>query len=917
MSNPLTGPQNKASQEIEKNVQIIACAGSGKTTTMVERIINLLKEPDINPKNVVAFTFTDKAANELKERAYKVVNEKLGNTTGLAEIYIGTIHGYCLNLLQEYSSEYTKYEIINEIQTKLFVDKTYNINGFKEIQYTDKQKNVSSLKRFIDTALYLEVVNTIREADILEIPHVSIPANILKAVKMYEQALDNNFYFDYTSILLKAIALIQNNNEVKEKVKNELNHLIIDEYQDVNPIQEKLINTIYSLKTNICVVGDDDQILYHWRGSKSENIVNFSNRYENVEKIELLENFRSSKGIVNTAALLINHNQDRLAKTMISANNQNYDKFDVLGNSFNSEKDEIDFIVRKIKQLIGVKFNDNPKEPGRGLSYSDIAILVYSVKKIPKYLIEQLSKENIKFVVEGMKNLFEASEIQASVNIFYFLADQYSLNDLLNDWSNQTFSVDKTSLDKAVQELISLKVKMESSAWEDFILQDIYKKFLEQVGIFNLDENEYDRTLYNFAKFTEVINDYETIHMRNSPINKVIGFCSFLKYAASDYYPEGWLSPSYRSTKGLKIMTFFQAKGLEFPVVIMPFLTQSFMFPPKKGGKNKWAIIGNILNKTEYESNDEDLRRLFYVGVTRSKKFLFMSQSPHPIGDGSRFYSKPAKAFIEILHSNYVNQDPNFDHSKLENAPVIDKINKDVINLDFSTLKDYFECSLRFKYSSIYGFIQPLSYRMGFGKSMHNMLEDLHKNFRDSKQSVDELVNVLIDKHFHIPYAARKLKDSMELRARRDMTNYIRLNRHKFNQIIYVEKQIEISLTDEVFVNGRIDLVRNTETNTTTIIDFKSDTSTQSDELIVDQLAIYALGYKKLTGLSPNYVESYTLENNYPKQITVNEALLENIEKKIMGVKESIELYQFQKVKDYGKDNPICKGCNFKDACLK
>ncbi|WP_027087429.1 ATP-dependent helicase [Cohnella panacarvi] len=914
---PLTPKQKEASEELINNVQIIACAGSGKTTTMVERIINILSQPEIEPKNIVAFTFTEKAANELKERTYKFAKDKIGNATGLAELYIGTIHGYCLNLLQEHSNEYSKYEILNEIQTKLFVDKTFKINGSNQIKYVDKKGNESSLERFIDTDLYIEVVNTIRESDVLELQNYTVPANVRSAVEKYERCLDENSFFDYTSIMLKAIKLLQNNNHIRNKIKKELKYLIVDEYQDVNPIQEKLINIIYSLNTNICVVGDDDQILYHWRGSKSDNIINFDSRYKNIKRIELLENFRSSKGIVDSAAVVINHNQARLHKMMISANNQEYSQYDILGNRFNSETEEIDFIIDKIKQLQGASFQDVPGAAERGITYSDMSILVYSVKKIPQYLIDRLSDEGIKFVVEGMKNLFETLEIKASVMLFNYLHNQCSYEELYQYWSNQSFSIKEIVLTAALNSLSKMKQDIDCIPWEDFILQGIYKEFLENIGVFELDENEYDRLLYNFAKFTEVINDYEKIHLKNSPTNKLYGFCAFLKYAAADYYPEGWLSPSYRSTKGLKIMTFFQAKGLEFPVVFMPFLTQSFMFPPKKGGKNKWAIIGDILDKREYESGPEDLRRLYYVGVTRSKKYLFMSQAPHLFGGGNKSFSKPAEAFIEILHSDYVVQDKNFNHASIKKSDIIDRIDQDVINLDFSTLKSYFECPTQFKYSSVYGFVQPLDYRMGYGKSMHNMLEDLHKNYRESTLPGPEIAEQLINKHFYIPYAAKMLRDSMIARARKDLINYIRLNRHKFPQIIYVEKQIEISLTDQLFVNGRIDLVRNTETNTTTIIDFKSDKSAQSDELINDQLAIYALGYKKLTGQAPNFVESYILEENYPKQIEVTETLLKDIEQKILQVQSSIEGNSFNKVKGYNHDHPICTSCKYKNACLK
>src|SRR5690606_24287472 len=196
--------------------------------------------------------------------------------------------------------------------------------------------------------------------------------------------------------------------------------LIVDEYQDVNPVQEEIVKRLYQLGANVCVVGDDDQTIFQWRGSDVIYIQKFRERYKDVEYIALQDNFRSSKAVVDVALACIENNTDRLPKEMIAKGSQQYERGDILYNQFTSLDEENAFIVESIKNIRGTQFQDKDGSEPRGLDYSDFVILIRKWKKAHA-IIEALQEANIPFIVTGVNNLFQRQEIRSAVAIFQFL----------------------------------------------------------------------------------------------------------------------------------------------------------------------------------------------------------------------------------------------------------------------------------------------------------------------------------------------------------------------------------------------------------------------------------------------------------------------------------------------------------------
>lgn len=403
-----TDEQLKAISHHSGNLQLIACAGSGKTEVVAQRIAGLL-DPHatqrLTPANIVAFTFTNKAAAELKERIIDRVRNKHGEMIGLAEMFVGTIHSYCLDLLRMEEPEYLKFEVLNEVQQRLLVDRNSRQSGLT----STSDLRGRSLRRFRDTPHFIEAVNLLREASLVE--NNIRGASVVEGLYSYRNLLDQKRYLDYSAILELAVSTLRSSKTIQSRLANRIKHVIVDEYQDVNPIQEKLILLFAEIGAEICVVGDDDQTIYQWRGSDVQNILTFRKRYENVDEVRLQENFRSSRGIVETAREFISQNTVRLEKNMLPTDSQPYEPGDLIARSFDSPDDEAKFIADTILSLRGVAFTD-PEGTKRGLSFSDVAVLLRSVRANGDPIIKALQNAGIPFIVGGLNNLFETGARQ-------------------------------------------------------------------------------------------------------------------------------------------------------------------------------------------------------------------------------------------------------------------------------------------------------------------------------------------------------------------------------------------------------------------------------------------------------------------------------------------------------------------------
>lgn len=908
----LTDSQKRAVEHDGKNLQLIACAGSGKTEVVARRVVHLLtpgRPYSLIPGNIVAFTFTEKAAAELKERIVTRTRQALGDVPGMAEMFVGTIHAFCLELLKSESPEHLKYEVLNEVQQALLVDRNSKKSGLT----TSTDLNGAPLRRYRDTNHYVSALSILREAERDDAALAG--CSLLGGLNAYQGLLDDKSYLDYSSILDEAVSLLTTNDGLRDRLRQRVKYAIVDEYQDVNPVQEAIVWSLHDIGAHICVVGDDDQTIYQWRGSDVRNIQGFRDRYPPVEQIPLEENFRSSDGIVETARAFIEQNPTRLPKAMKPTGAQAYEPGDVVALSFADPQDEARHVVETIQALRGVAFREDGQE--RGLSWSDMAVLLRSVKANGEPITDALSQAGVPFVVTGMTNLFGTAEAQAARALFYFIAERQGVdaNLLRSTWEAAALGLDGAALGQAIAGAMASKFALadpEQKRWGQYSIQRVFLNFLEQAGVREelIPNDRGEVVFYNLGKFSQVISDFEAIHFHSKPLEKYASFADFLQHRAEDAYPEGWQDNQYANLDAVRVMTIHQAKGMQWPVVFVPALLRNRFPAAGIGGRNVWHLLprAGIRGQARFEGTVEDERRLFYVAMTRSQKYLHLTWAP--IAGKNNRYSSASEFWTSILASKHVKRrEP--DYSTRKRLPPSPRAGVANVVFSFSDLKYFFECPYQFKLRILYGFNAPLHEALGYGKSLHDALAEVHSRALRGDVADASEVPRLVETHLHAPYAYPALRQQLEASAERVLRDYLADNAAYFDKIEFSEKQIEVSLGDGVSIVGRVDLVRRIDTGETTIVDLKSSDRAQAEDVTEAQLHVYALGYQDLTGRRPDYVEIYELDERKRKPRSVDDDFIADVKTKVRDAAEALRTGALPTVPTPKK----CGTCDYRGMC--
>ncbi len=909
---PLTPSQQRAIDHDGRNLQIIACAGSGKTEVVACRVARLLDDgraTGLRPANIVAFTFTDKAAAELKERIVTRVRERLGDIHGLAELFVGTIHAFCLDLIKTEIPEYLKFGVLDDVRRTLFVDRSSQQSGLTTTTTLDGRP----LKRYSDTRVYCQALDVVREdrIDGTAMSGCSLAAGAAKYVAL----LHDRRYLDYSAILDAAARVLERDAGVRERIASRVHHLVVDEYQDVNPVQERVVRAIYDLGARLCVVGDDDQTIYQWRGSDVRNIVEFTTRYPEVTTIRLEENFRSSPAIVEVARDFIAQNPTRLAKAMKAASTQRFEDGDLVLMGFESPEAEAAFVVDKVKSLVGLPLPHGDRT--RGLAYSDIAVLLRSVANNGLPIVSAFKAAGIPHVVIGLNGLFTAPEAEAARTTFRWLADETAPSDAIvrTAWEDAALGIAPTGLDAAMRFLAETRRSLQDSEnqrWSIYSIQRTFLGLVETLGIREetVPEGRGEVALYNLGKFSQVISDFEQIHFHSEPKQKYQTFAGFLEHQADGAYAEGGSDRQHAVPDAVRIMTVHQAKGMQWPAVFLPALIRNRFPAAKPKGRSVWHLLPEhaVENAGRYRGGIEDERRLFYVAMTRAQKFLFMSWAPVI---GNPLYQRESEFVDWMRQTRQVRRhDVPLAGRTGRSTPEPLKAVSSVV-LSFSDLKYFFECPYQFKLRVLYGFNPPIHEALGYGKSLHDCLAEVHQRALRGDLCTPECVPGLIDRHLHLPFAYPTLRETMAESGTRVIAEYLRARREDLARLEFSEKPIEIVLDDGVTVVGRIDLVRRTDQDETAIVDLKSSDVAQEESMTERQLHVYALGYRELTGRDANLVEIYELDSQTRKPRSIDDHFINEVKAEVATAASALRLSTFTPMPSPKR----CRSCDLRGLC--
>ena len=914
----LTASQQQAVTHKGRNLQIIACAGSGKTEVLAQRVAHMLTRPEapLSPANIVAFTFTNKAAAELRERIVRRTFEASGQElTGMAEMFVGTIHSYCQNLLQTEVPAFLKYEALDEIRQRLYITRNSRLTGLT----TSARLNGNPLKRYTrgstDLKLYIQAMSALRE-DEIDASKLD-GCTVVDGLEAYRQMLNRDGYFDFSELLVLAVGELTNNEALRGLVAGRTKYLVVDEYQDVNPIQERLIRLIHDLGAGLCVVGDDDQTIYQWRGSAVNNIVTFQERYPDVTPIRLEENFRSSAGIVETARDFIAKMDERLDKEMQSTSAQPDEPGDVVALALDTPEEEAQYVAEMVKGLRGTAFKDGSENQPRGLDYSDMAILLRSVRNEGAEIAEALRKAEIPFVVQGLADLFETFEAQVARSLFHYLAAEEvrgmeppDADEVRECLLQPRLGLEATNVDLALQYADRVMAEVEQEPSKTVSLQTIYLDLLERLQVREeaMPENLGEAAMFNLGAFSKLIGDWESINHRTGGQDKLSNFAAYIYYNAPELYSEGESSNPYATPNAVRISTVHQAKGREWPIVFLPAL-QRGIFPAQARSSGLWQLVPQVAvnNPDRYDGSLDDERRLFYVAMTRSQKYLHMTWAPYTRPKNNR---NKSPFWNDVLSSKWVRRRrPDYSTRPKASPEALSRVAN--VEFSFSDLKYLLECQYQFKLRVLYGFDSPIALPMGYGKSLHDALAEVHQCYLRGQPLDPSDVPNLVGRHLRLPYANKEVRENLRRSAERNLTDYIMENADQMHLIEFSEQEVMVNLPDGISIKGRIDLVRRTDTDEVTIVDFKSNERTQQDAVTENQLNTYALGYWQLTGRNADHLEIYELDDGVRHPRPVQEDMIEGVKAQTLAAASALRRMKLER-----QPTPLrCRDCDHSVLC--
>lgn len=637
----LNEQQQKAVKATDGPLLIMAGAGSGKTRVLTHRIAYLMVEKEIAPWNILAITFTNKAAREMKERIRAI----LGGAS--EDIWISTFHSMCVRILRR------------------DIDRIGFNRNFSILDTTDQQSVIKQIMkdRNMDTKKYdyraiLGSISSAKNELVGPEEYLKTASDYFTKVTAdvyteYQKRLRKNSALDFDDLIMMTIQLFQLVPEVLEYYQRKFQYIHVDEYQDTNRAQYMLVKLLASRFRNLCVVGDSDQSIYRWRGADIANILSFEKDYPNANMIFLEQNYRSTKKILAAANKVIDNNQNRKPKNLWT---ENADGNKIFYYRADNEQGEAQFVAGKINELV----QDGSRK------YSDIAIL-YRTNAQSRVMEEVLLKSNINYAIVGGTKFYDRKEIKDLLAYLRLIAnpdDDISLRRVINVPKR---GIGATSMDKVADyadqydvsiykalesvEMAGISGKATKAAREFHTMITNYTNQQEYLSVTELVEEVIEKTGYremlqaektiesqsrleNIDEFLSVTKAFED----NSEDKSLVGFLTDLALVADiDQLDEN----TEEATNTVTLMTLHSAKGLEYPVVFLLGLEEG-VFPHSR----------SLMDEEEMEEE----RRLAYVGITRAENELFISNaqmrtlygrtSMNPV---SRFISEIPEELLEDL----------------------------------------------------------------------------------------------------------------------------------------------------------------------------------------------------------------------------------------------------------------------------
>jgi len=960
--NGLTEDQKSAVTFSSGPVLVVAGAGTGKTAVITRRIAFLIDQKLASPEEILALTFTEKAALEMEERVDELV------PYGFVDTWISTFHAFGDRILRDHAINLdlpVDYRVLNESEQLMFFREHIFEFSLKHLRpLNNPHRYAAELLRFfsklkdenITSSEYQKFAHSkLKKAKTKEdITDAEIQVEIANCFKYYNELLHQNGYIDFGDQIYLVIRLFSENPRLLKKYQDLFKYILVDEFQDTNYAQNELLKLLAPGKANLMVVGDDDQSIYQFRGAALSNILDFIKNWPNAKQIVLTKNFRSGKDILAKSYELITQNNparleitNNINKKLIAsgnaAKNPGLVKFD-LSQTISAEAD-------KVAEQIKIELES-------GVPYHEIAVLVRRNSDV-EIFEKALSAKGIASKVTGSRGLYNRPEIITLIsfikaisnpfdNMAHFhlitgevyglaIGDAVYLNGLakrhpgsLEDIYLEVINKNDSGISEDA--LAILEVYLDDLAnyrekSQELTAGQLVYRFLIESGylkklLAGANKNASDEAkIQNISEFFENIKGFDLVSTDKSIHNFYNNLEQLLQ--AGENPPLAEIDPDIEA---VNIITIHKAKGLEFEVVFMVNLSNE-CFPTRRGF-NEFEIPVELMHESisEFDTHLEEERRLFYVGMTRAKNKLYLSSS---IDHGAKKKYKVSQFVIEALGTSFeVDQKNKLSAlEKIEGfqtekqlVPLLATFYKDgkTLVLTPHQIDDYLSCPLKFKYVHVFKIPLMKNHAIIYGSAIHAAVQYYYESKKQNRKitSID-LMKVFEASWSREGFYTRKHEEERFKQGRLSLEKFFREAETNADLPDKVEEPFSFLIggnQKRIKVNGRYDAVYN-RGDDIEIRDFKTanvKNQSEAEKRVSgnNQVAIYALSWRENYGKIPK-VSLFFIDSGLLGIITKNDKQLDKVIENITKVGDGIRAADFSARPGYGE----CNRCAYNGIC--
>jgi DNA helicase-2/ATP-dependent DNA helicase PcrA len=932
----LTQEQQNAALDTANEVLTLACAGSGKSRTLAFRIARLLAEGE-PPESIVAFTFTEKAAESIKRRVSQALTIADMDPTVMGAMYIGTIHSYCQYVLGNTDAVYRQFDVLDENRLKLYLISRYRALGLN--LFRSRARGATTTK----PGSYFDTINQVSDAwktannELIDLRDIrDEDADLGRLLIRLRDGLIADQYIDFSLMIRNVVEALRSDDEMAEAAISQLRHLMCDEYQDVNPCQEELIRQLHQRSRTLFVVGDDDQAIYAWRGADVSNILQFEQRYPDCSIHTLAQNFRSTEPIVqasdNFAAAVLG--PSRMPKKPVAANNRTPQDFRALW--FPDRPTEAQWVAERIQALMGTAYEE-PDGTVRGLTPADFAILMRSTRVEEQdhsarhaAFTDALTSLRIPFSLEAGGGPFDRPQVAVLRSTFELLRNSSpNRNTVQQHFNSEVVNAfpyaDFNALVVVLTEWGRRVHRPQGSTRIRLYPQQLVFDLLEA---FNVAQTNFGNdVMRDIGLFSRMILDVETVYLSVDSKDRFSEVLNFLSNAAELGYDVS-TDDLIQRPDAVTVATVHKMKGLEFPCVFVVDV-EARRFPKNRSNYSGWlppGVMTAAVRRGAYQNMPDEEARLFYTAITRAERYLHVTGAAYlpaakragkPSPYSLRLISHPAVSDADGLPANLRRRR---QRRRVEDADY---------PTSFTEIKYYLQCPKSYQFRKRFGLNPVIPEMFGYGRTVHTSMQKLHEQYVDSIPTGDDAEQAVEDTFHlkHVPPSGDPVNrpgayERGKNRAVEIAREYVDSFGSDFTRERTVEARFEIPAANCV-ITGAIDLLlredENGEILDAEIIDFKTMEGGEDPGENVEldwtelslQVQLYARAADQVLGENARTGSVHLLKDNQRVEVPITEEAVDdalaNIEWAVQGILNSDFPMRPQREK--------CERCDFAKIC--